>query len=90
MTVCIHCDEEVKETDRIHVYADARPVHEECFLRQIIGSVGHQLHTCSCFILGSTVGDPEGMTKREAAKVAVSIWRRNNERTTTGQSERSH
>jgi len=49
-----------------------RPVHLDCFLRQIYGSVGHQKKTCSCF--GGKEEDPEGMTKREAATAAVRMY----------------
>ena len=30
--------------------------------------------TCSCYVGGSTEGDPPGMSKREAAKGAVRTW----------------
>ena len=43
--------------------------HKECFLRGVLGSVGHQRKKCSCF--GGTEEDPPGMTRREAAKAAL-------------------
>lgn len=49
-----------------------RAIHRECFLRKMMGSVGHQMHMCSCF--GGTYCDPPGMTQREAAKQAVEFW----------------
>lgn len=49
-----------------------RPVHLDCFLREVIGSVGHQTKQCSCF--GGSLEDPLGMSKREAAKAAVELF----------------
>jgi len=53
------------------------PYHPECMARSVIGSVGHQRRTCPCY--GGTESDPEGMTKREAARAAVAYFRRHNE-----------
>lgn len=47
--------------------------HQECFLRMVLGSVGHQQHRCSCY--GGTDEDPPEMTRREAARAAVAYWR---------------
>lgn len=66
-TPCAHCSESIDENDR-GMMAPA-PFHFECFMRMILGSVGHQKGTCSCF--GGTDEDPPGMTKREAAKAAL-------------------
>jgi hypothetical protein len=57
-----------KDQAMIHSVA----VHEECFMRQIVGSVGHQTRRCSCY--GGDYDDPPGMSKREAAKVAYTIF----------------
>lgn len=56
--------------DRVRLHSVA--LHEECFMRQIVGSVGHQTKRCSCY--GGDYEDPPGMTKREAAKVAYTIF----------------
>jgi len=48
--------------------------HRNCMLRQAIGSVGHQQGQCSCYVDGSTLGDPEDMTIRQAADAAVEFW----------------
>lgn len=45
------------------------PIHHECFMRGVTGSVGHQRGTCSCH--GGSEEDPPGMTRREAARAAV-------------------
>lgn len=51
------------------------PVHGECFLRAfIVGPVAHVLGQCACYG-GHQQGDPEGMTKREAAVAAVEAKR---------------
>jgi hypothetical protein len=50
------------------------PIHRECMLRQIVGSVGHQLGTCSCHG-GEGPCDPPGMTVREAARAAADLFR---------------
>jgi hypothetical protein len=47
-------------------------LHEECFMRNIVGSVGHQTGRCSCF--GGDFDDPPGMSKRDAAKIAYTIF----------------
>jgi hypothetical protein len=46
--------------------------HRECHLRQIVGSVGHQECTCSCF--GGDREDPPEMTRRQAAHAAVELF----------------
>lgn len=47
-------------------------LHEECFMRQIVGSIGHQTRRCSCF--GGDYDDPPGMSKRDAAKIAYTVF----------------
>lgn len=50
--------------------------HSECHMRQFIGSLAHIEGRCSCFVPGATCTDPEGMTRREAAKAALAAWRK--------------
>lgn len=45
------------------------PYHRECFIRSVIGSVGHQQKRCSCY--GGKEEDPPGLSKRQAAMVAL-------------------
>lgn len=47
------------------------PQHRECTIRGIFGSVGHLTKACHCF--GGNAEDPEGMTKRQAAKAAAEM-----------------
>lgn len=77
---CLFCEERILEQDDGFLIFDGekgrrRPVHWECNLRQVVGSVGHLTGKCSCH--GGTDGDPPGMTRREAAKAAVALWERN-------------
>ena len=71
MTDCIFCDEPVLPEDESDESVNCKPVHRECMARSLLGSVAHAQRRCSCFIPGSTEGDPDGMTKREAARAAV-------------------
>jgi hypothetical protein len=81
--LCVYCDEPIEKSDnglimpvgemRVGEYSpDPRPdfisIHLVCFMREIVGSVGHQKKTCSCF--GGNEEDPVGMTKKEAAEAA--------------------
>lgn len=71
---CLHCQEPVQqgEPGRMIITPDGRrPVHRECLLRMLCGSVGHQKMECGCF--GGDKEDPIGMTKREAAKAAAEM-----------------
>lgn len=76
---CLWCDELVTKDGVPMLCIDGgisvqRLQHQECALRRVFGSVGHQLARCSCF--GGTEEDPEGMTKRESALAAVDMYKR--------------
>jgi hypothetical protein len=70
---CSYCEERIGPEDNGQVtIVDGTPiqaVHQECLLRMVLGSLGHQQRKCSCY--GGTAEDPPGMTKREAAKATV-------------------
>jgi hypothetical protein len=75
---CIWCDEPIAEGDSGIVLPYIRhgkgtwvAQHHECELRQMFGSVGHQMCRCSCY--GGEEEDPVGMSRREAAKAAVEL-----------------
>lgn len=53
---------------------EERPVHYECSLRSVIGSVAHIEGTCSCHVPGSQEGDPPGMSRRVGALMAALSW----------------
>lgn len=67
---CLWCEEPIAAEDSgwgVHAKGD-QWMHVECFTRQIIGSVGHQLGVCACN--GGEYEDNPNLTKREAAKAA--------------------
>lgn len=47
-----------------------RHTHDECDVRSILGSVGHQRGLCTCNGGPGTMDDPPGLTRREAAMEA--------------------
>jgi len=74
---CAHCTEPILEgEERMPFNAGLVLMHRNCGLRGIIGSLAHLQGRCSCFVPGSTAGDPEGMTLRQAADAAVEEWKR--------------
>jgi hypothetical protein len=48
--------------------------HLECWIRQVVGSVGHQLQVCTCFG-GEDSCEPETMSVRESARAAFDLAR---------------
>lgn len=75
--VCTFCEEPVPPDEQ----PDAPmmpPVHRECLIRQVVGSVGHLERRCSCH--GGDASDPPEMTRREAARAAVTLWKRSQSR----------
>jgi hypothetical protein len=82
---CIWCDEPIAADDRGIGSALLESVgniiavspayyHVECWIRQTLGSTGHQLKLCPCFG-GTYEGEPEGMSKRDAARAAWELAR---------------
>lgn len=69
--LCCHCEEAIQPGD-VGTMQGSKPLHYECGMRLVLGSVGHQMKKCSCF--GGTEEDPPGMTKRQAAIAAVEHW----------------
>lgn len=74
---CLYCFEPIEEGEegfiRIAIGLNdvhELPIHRECDLRAVIGSVGHQRHTCSCY---QSPGDDQedGLSRREAALAAT-------------------
>lgn len=72
--VCQWCQEPLSPDDPWYDFPDGPLLHQACAMRQVIGSVAHLEQPCGCFIPGSTSGDPEGMTRRDAAKAAVHVF----------------
>ena len=85
---CSHCDEPIaagdygitmphmdRNEDGTYSATD-RPLHDECNVRKLVGSLAHQTGTCTCVDPNSTHHDPPGLTRREAAKAAASLFRK--------------
>ena len=72
--LCIWCQEPIGRFDMGTINDAEQVLHYECAIRGVVGSVGHQRGTCSCF--GGTEEDPPGLTKREAAIAALVVWKR--------------
>lgn len=77
---CLHCAERFVEGDAgvvmMHVGLDGgalRAQHRECFLRGVVGSAAHLEKRCTCFGGTDEDGDPPGLTKREAARLACRL-----------------
>lgn len=72
---CQYCYEEIINGEPREITNGGEAVlHRDCAIRLIVGSVGHQCRTCSCF--GGVEGDPEGMSRREAAHAAADLFRK--------------
>lgn len=76
---CAWCEEPITPSDAGYVIplvdVDAtrdQPYHADCWLRLLLGSVGHQQGTCAC--VGGDDGDPPELTRREAAHAAVATY----------------
>lgn len=48
-------------------------LHHECLFRMVTGSAAHILRECACF--GGSRRDPPGMSKHEAARLALETFR---------------
>ena len=79
---CARCAEPIAAGDKgvtmQHIDADGecvdKPLHYECFMRSITGSVMHQMKRCSCFVPGASHDDDPRLTKRESAELATALW----------------
>lgn len=80
--ICARCHEVIDPSEQLYlgeslVLGEPPPgvpfFHWECQARMVIGSVGHLLRLCSCY--GGTVDDPDFLTRRQSAKLAVAVNR---------------
>lgn len=70
---CLWCEEVIGPGEPFEITnCGALRLHRECIIRSVVGSVGHQQKTCSCF--GGTMEDPAGATRREAAIAAATLF----------------
>lgn len=76
---CAHCAEPIAadESGVIMPFSCGaeQPMHAECFLRNIFGSVAHQMRTCSCYGGAADDAPAPGQTVREEAALAVELAR---------------
>lgn len=73
--VCLWCDELVDEDDSGFVYANGPVAHRDCFIRQAVGGLNHVEGRCTC-CGGTDPPDPPGISRREAARLAVAAFLR--------------
>jgi hypothetical protein len=72
--MCQYCDEEITPRDPISVATlNGDFMHWECGLRIGIGGLNHLQGRCSC-CGGNLPSDPEGLTVRQAARMAAQVW----------------
>lgn len=72
MSACQWCEELVEEGEQSP--AIDSPMHTECALRSVVGSVAHLSRRCVCYQKGSTLEDPPAFTRRESARAAAHLW----------------
>lgn len=71
---CAWCHEPVMPGEQHPAFEE--PMHFECGFRSVVGSMAHLLRRCSCYVAGSELGDPPGLSRREAAREALAVYRR--------------
>lgn len=67
---CAYCGEPLHAARHGIMTASGLSYHRECFHRLCFGSIAHHMGECSCFIPGSTLTDPPGLSLHEAALLA--------------------
>ncbi len=73
MNNCPWCEEGLQRGEALVHQQGLVYWHHECLFRATVGSAAHILKECSCF--GGEREDPPGMSKREAAKLALEVYR---------------
>lgn len=72
---CTYCDERILDGEDGFIDSVGHPFHRECLMRMVIGSVAHQMGTCSCFMGANGVDDDEdGISLRQAAKLSLDYF----------------
>jgi hypothetical protein len=73
LPTCLYCEEPIEADEKVRRIAGPGPaptwVHDECFVRSVVGGYNHQIGVCKC-CGGSEPPDPPQLTKRNAAIVA--------------------
>jgi hypothetical protein len=75
MKICPYCDEPVLPGDPIAPFSGRwfAPTHWECGLRSVVGGINHLNGLCCC-CGGTLQPDPEGVSRRTAARMAAQAW----------------
>lgn len=68
---CLYCEEPILPDEPHNEIANGS-LHVECNVRMLMGSAAHQLRECHCY--GGNREDPEGMTRRDAARLAYEVF----------------
>jgi len=70
---CMYCDELILMGEDGFLDSGSNPFHRECWVRMLIGSVAHQRHLCTCYMPEGAAQphEPEGLSRRQTAKLAV-------------------
>ena len=78
---CLHCEEAIQLGDEGQIIPHIddgnviqRPVHRECLIRMVVGSIGHQKKQCSCYNKNEAQEDQPGISKRQAAILACNYF----------------
>ncbi|HEX8249012.1 MAG TPA: hypothetical protein VF599_12615 [Pyrinomonadaceae bacterium] len=74
--ICVYCEESIKPGDLIA--NSNKPLHYECALRSVVGSLAHQQRRCSCF--SGTGEDEPNLSVRQNAKLATWYFKLQNHR----------
>ena len=73
--ICTWCGEMI-EPDALRDPLFIVPMHAECGVRMIMGSIAHIEGRCSCVDPNNHETDPPELTRREAAKLAFAAWQK--------------
>lgn len=77
---CPRCGEPIALEDWIEpvlgLGEGRRLYHLECFMRGVVGSIGHQQGLCMCHGGPGTLDDPPELTNRQAARAAIDHYLR--------------
>ena len=75
LQLCKLCDEPILPDEPLSpTLFDGLHVHHECGFRAVAGGANHHLKLCTC-CGGREPPDPPGMSKREAARWSLKVYR---------------
>ena len=73
---CMYCEEPILIGEDGFFDSGSNAFHRECWLRMLIGSIAHQRQLCPCYLPESEAQqhEPQGLSRRQAAKLAVDYY----------------